>query len=208
MSSGVPRAVRCRRVPRRDLARPSIFRCFYFFFLFVRTLAVVAQNDRFSIFRRENRLGRDKSARGRPYGTTDDRADDYADDYADDVWTAWYDDAGDYVYRSRATGRPLTDAVERFRVRHRLIREAADALKYAFSAPVAASLCNLCVMALFDIYDHYQHSVYNTRNVAFVALWLAQYAFRFFAVVATAHATTNRVSRVGRSRRGAARAVE
>lgn len=141
----------------------------------------------------EDDYGRRKN---RDHGDCDD-CDDYEDcddDDEDDLWVARYDESGDFVYRSRATGRSLTTVVEWFKIRHRLIREAMDALKYAFTVSIGASLCNLCIMALYDIYKYSQSFVDEGRSYVFIMLWLFQYTFRFFIIVATAHATTKQVS--------------
>lgn len=123
-----------------------------------------------------------------------DGHDDDNDDGESGLWVAQYDEAGDFVYLSRATGRPLTAVVERFKIRHRLIREAMGALKYAFDVPIGASLCILCIMAMYDIYFYSQHFVYDKWSHVYITLWLTQYTFRFFTIVATAHATTKQAS--------------
>uniref|UniRef100_A0A2S2PMG9 Gustatory receptor n=1 Tax=Schizaphis graminum TaxID=13262 RepID=A0A2S2PMG9_SCHGA len=97
-----------------------------------------------------------------------------------------------YHYYSAATGQPLVDAIERFRIRHRLVREAVNALKRTFAVPIGLSLCNLCVMALFDFYYHLKNSVDQPAgNVAtmYIFLWLSQYTFRFFVITMTVDIT-------------------
>ncbi|KAF0759334.1 putative gustatory receptor 28b [Aphis craccivora] len=102
-----------------------------------------------------------------------------------------------HLYCSAATGQPLVDAVERLRFRHRLIREAVDALKPAFALPIGLSLCNLCVMALFDVYYHLKNSVDQPAGdlaTMYIFLWLGQYTFRFFVVTMTVDATVKQAS--------------
>lgn len=102
-----------------------------------------------------------------------------------------------HLYYSSATGQPLVDAIERLRIRHRLIREAMDSLKSAFAVPIGLSLCNLCVMVLFDVYYHLKNSGYqpagDLANV-YIFLWIAQYTFRFFAITMTVDFTVKQVS--------------
>ncbi|XP_050057153.1 uncharacterized protein LOC126550160 [Aphis gossypii] len=102
-----------------------------------------------------------------------------------------------HLYFSAATGQPLVDAVERFRFRHRLIREAVDALKPAFAVPIGLALCNLCVMALFDVYYHLKNSVDQPAGdmaTMYIFMWLSQYTFRFFVVTMTVDATVKQAS--------------
>ncbi|XP_060865266.1 uncharacterized protein LOC132941291 [Metopolophium dirhodum] len=103
-----------------------------------------------------------------------------------------------YLYYSSATGQPLVDAVERLRIRHRLIREAMDALKPTFAVPIGLSLCNLCVMVLFDVYYHLKNSVDqpagDLANV-YIFLWIAQYTFRFFVITMTVDVTVKQALR-------------
>lgn len=101
-------------------------------------------------------------------------------------------------YYSSATGQPLVDAVERLRVKHRLVREAVDALKPAFALPMGLSLCNLCVMFLFDVYYHLKNSVEHPAGdlaTVYIFMWVAQYTFRFFIITMTVDITIKQASR-------------
>jgi len=103
-----------------------------------------------------------------------------------------------YLYNSLATEQPLVDAVERLRVKHRLVREAVDALKPAFAVPMGLSLCNLCVMVLFDVYYHLKNSVEHPAGdlaTVYIFLWVAQYTFRFFIITMTVDTTIKQASR-------------
>ncbi|XP_025417197.1 uncharacterized protein LOC112688289 [Sipha flava] len=109
----------------------------------------------------------------------------------------WVRDDGD-MYRLRATGQRLVDAIERLKIRHRLMREAVDELQYVFAVPVGFSLCNLCVMGLFDIYYQLLNMYIqqrSNRSSAYIYLWLMQYMLRFFIIVITVHAATNQALR-------------
>jgi len=102
-----------------------------------------------------------------------------------------------YLYYSSATGQPLVDAVERLRIRHRLIREAMDALKPTFAVPIGLSLCNLCVMVLFDVYYHLKNSVEQPAGdlaIVYIVLWISQYTFRFFVITMTVDVTVKQAS--------------
>lgn len=105
----------------------------------------------------------------------------------------------DGLYRSQTTGQRLADVVERLRIRHRLLREAADELKHVFAVPMGMSLCNLGVMALFDVYYHMINGNVqqqtNIRSMLFICLWITQYMFRFFLIVKTANATSKQVGK-------------
>lgn len=95
----------------------------------------------------------------------------------------------------------LADAIERLRIRHRLAREAVDALRPAFALPVGLSLCNLCVMALFDVYYHLKNTFGQQTGVRnhmyiYLYLWLTQYTFRFFVITMMVDATTKEASYV------------
>eukprot|EP00102_Acyrthosiphon_pisum_P023493 XP_016660703.1 PREDICTED: uncharacterized protein LOC107883997 [Acyrthosiphon pisum] len=103
-----------------------------------------------------------------------------------------------YFYYSPATGQPLEDAVERLRIRHRLIREAMDALKSAFAVPIGLSLCNLCVMVLFDVYYHLKNSVGQPAGDlarVYIFMWISQYTFRFFVITMTVDVTVKQALR-------------
>ncbi|XP_022182414.1 uncharacterized protein LOC111042194 [Myzus persicae] len=102
-----------------------------------------------------------------------------------------------HLYYSSATGQPLVAAVEQLRIRHRLIREAVDALKPAFAVPIGLSLCNLCVMILFDVYYHLKNAVYQPAGTwanVFIFMWLSQYTFRFFIITMTVDVTMKQAS--------------
>lgn len=100
------------------------------------------------------------------------------------------DDAG----RTSISGpRDACVAVERLKIRHRLVRQALDELNDLFAVPAGASLITLCVMALFDTYYYVTH-METTNTTLFIYMWLLQYMFRFFMIVKMAHATTKQVN--------------
>lgn len=104
------------------------------------------------------------------------------------------------IYRSRTTGQPLADAIERLKIKHWLVREALHQLKCTFTVPIGLSLFNLCVMALWDIYYHMinvfvQNKGADINSTIYIYLWLIQYMFRFFIIVRTVHNTMKQASK-------------
>ncbi|VVC44854.1 7TM chemoreceptor [Cinara cedri] len=98
-----------------------------------------------------------------------------------------------YCSIDSGAGRPLVEAVEELRVRHRLVRQAMAELNDAYAVPVGMTLCTLCIMTLFDMYYHMTSLETSSKTSLFIYVWLLQYGFRFFVIVKTAHATTKQV---------------
>lgn len=90
--------------------------------------------------------------------------------------------------------RPTAAAVERLKIKHRTVREAAKSLNDAFGVHVGLSTCSLCLYAMFDLYYH-MVSVITSKKTRLLMIygWILQYAVRFGSVTVVAYMTTQQV---------------
>lgn len=96
---------------------------------------------------------------------------------------------GQRFYYSRITEQPLAEIVEQLKIKHRLMRDAMDAVNDLLTVSLGFTLYTLCLMALFDIYFHVTN--WNpSKKQFFIFMWLFQYSLRFYMIVKAAEITT------------------
>ncbi|XP_060854748.1 uncharacterized protein LOC132932403 [Rhopalosiphum padi] len=107
-------------------------------------------------------------------------------------------------YCSKDKISPLANTIEVLRIKHWLIREAVNDLKYLFDFQISLSMICIITSTLLDIYTHgfYSNPYYSLfnkpvfRSSILFCGWMLQYSFRFCIIVITAHTATKQAVKI------------
>lgn len=95
------------------------------------------------------------------------------------------------VLHSLANGRPMTDFLEKLKLKHKLVRDAVNNLNDLFGVPLGLSMCSICFYG-FDLYFFMQIVNFEDYELK-LYVWILQYASRFLTVVIMGNSTTQQV---------------